>query len=734
LTVWVLFLSLALAACGGGGGAGGSGGGDGSGGDGSGGGGSDNPGDDHSAEEAAALVTAGKSGLEDLLSTPQTMIPFNGLADIADEFVQAAELDPSNPDAAFFGAVFKTVQFLGGDDTTNLLAKLGWRQLREECASEELIGGALGFGGSATTPTTVTTPCDNVGFQLRFGDFGVPIGPGEGGGSIGGAGSDLQISDILGFMTGSAPDALGQAVEWLDGLPEDFQTTLTFDISWLGSSGKSDIPRGLSSENATTFEIDYSDAKLIQAVLSSVRAVLVATTIWNYPGVDQFLADHRDGEGALGEILDADLVEYFQSGWDDSALPLTENSTGKANLKTSISLALKAVDQGLGSFTQETDDQSDDLLPQDFIFDLLTTNPQSYDDKAAVVAYFLEPTLQTARDLRNSVDDGSSQIEIYQAIAQIQDFETCEATLGEESPDTSPNNDSETNPLPDPIPDVTVVGVIPDGTPADPDSSSATTNYFTFTLSAPANISIYTSGSGDTTGTIGYDAGQAIQTWDTDAGSAEGGNFGLSIASTYFDGSHLPAAIDWPRAGLTFYVEVTSDGTTPYQLVVITDPGQGKIFLKGGGGRNYIASVYRHAHVNASLGGLIDVLAYFFDKSDRGLFSITGDSLLPHLFFDNGVLRAAFKRVFPALSGADINTSNFAGSGNHELLEVQPPTLTILGLDDPELPENDVSPLFGGPLAFCAPPKALSPAMGALGGYSPVNVSFSLGGTTAAAP
>jgi hypothetical protein len=243
------------------------------------------------------------------------------------------------------------------------------------------------------------------------------------------------------------------------------------------------------------------------------------------------------------------------------------------------------------------------------------------------------------------------------------------------------------------------------------------------------NLSIFTRGDADTSLQLGYVNGTTIVPWDSDEDSGAGSNAGISIDAEYFDGTILP--IPDSRNWLTFYVriDVSQDSdSNSFELYVETAMDDGSdgvpIFLKGGGGRRFDVTVYRWATLNASVGGLIDVLGNVGTALKRDTFTIGDDSdpqnvIPPKVEFNNSDLRTFVKWVFPQITDAwfsegDNPLSDPDGVTDVVSLESIPlPT----GFDMPDDPA-DVTGNFSGASTFCAYPFQLSPAFSFEGGFS----------------
>lgn len=738
----VLALALALAACGGGGGGAGGESGDGS-------------TTDNSAEEAAALVSEAKGELETLITTtadeaeqnPDMVIPYGDILSIAVKFNTAADLDPTNGEAAFFGAIANLLVFLDSDTTDAFLARLGWQPFEISGTLDDFLAAYFASFSPPTVEECSEDPtlpgCTITGY------FGLPAGEYDYDGDdlleIGGTGADVTVETLLAYLTVDLPAALQRSVTLLDGISSDFETTLTLTLPPSEPAALRII--AALSGSTQVVEIDYSDVKLIQTALAAARTVLIAPQIATYTGVDAFLEANLSWDEELEEVtLDKTAFEaYFREGPDGTPgtgdEPLLGSLAGTAALKASIDMTLKAGSQFLTSIVSETDDQSDDLIPQSYLLDGLSENPATFDNKQAVVLFFLQPMLQTITELRSSVTTGSASISAYQSAAHIRNWNTCGAPVSGDTEDVTPHNIVPTG-LPLSTDDITdssaafetsLSTTVPgtSGTPI-PSSNLVQDNgayYVYFSVAEPVNLSIFTRGNGATKAQLGYvdTDGSTIVAWDSDEDSGAGGNFGISIDSAYFASGMLPVP---GRSPLTFLLRIDDENDDGFDLYIETAADDGSdgvpIFLKGGGGRTFDVTVYRWATLNASVGGLIDVLGSVGTKLLRTDFTIGDDSdpqneIPPRVEFNNSDLRNFVKWVFPQVTDVWFEQDGHPladpdGITNVVGMELESISLPT-GVDMPDDPE-DVTGDFSGTSSFCAYPFQLSPAFSFEAGFS----------------
>ncbi len=734
-------IAVALAACGGGGGA-------------AGGGGSEGSSTDNSAAEAAALVAEAKSALEALITTtadeveqnPDMVIPYEDFLSVATTFHSAAALDPSNNEAAFYGAVANLLIFLDSDTTDAFLARLGWPPLDLSGTLDDIVAA---YTASLDPPTDEECSEDPTlpGCAIT-GYFGLPAGPNDDLLEIGGTSADVSVEALLAYVTVALPDALRYSITLLDGIDSSFASTLSLTLP----PSESPAMRILAalSGSAQLVEIDYSDAKLLQTVLAAARTALIAPRIATYPGVDTFLDTNPIWDTELEEVsIDQTALEaYFRNGLDTTPdtgdEPLLGSAAGTAALKASIDMALKAAGQFMTAIVGETDDQSDDLLPQSLLLDGLAESPASFDNKQDVVLFFLQPMLQTINELRASVTTGSASISAYQTAAYIRDWNTCGPPVSGDTEDMTPHNIVPSGLPESTLQDIPVISLFRgaplsssfSGTGASPISSDSLTiydgaYYISFLVSEAVNISIYTRGDADTSLQLGYldGDGVTIVPWDSDEDSGEGANAGISIDADYFNGLDLPSL---GKSSLVLYVRIDDANDDGFDLYVRTATDDGSdnvpIFLKGGGGRSFDVTVYRWATLNASVGGLIDVLGNVGTKLIRSSFTLGDDSdpqneIPPKVEFNNSDLRNFVKLIFPQVAEdetwfeQDGNPLNNA-EGITDVVNLELESLPLPpGFDMPDDPEV-ANEGFSGASSFCAYPYELSPAFSFEGGFS----------------
>jgi hypothetical protein len=664
--VWAV---LALAGCGGGGG----------GGSGAGNGGGDSSGSTRDPVAAQALVDEGVAELEESLSSGNPP-PFATLADISDLFDQAARLDGENPTAAFFSALAQVFLFLDSPAAKSFLVKLGWDNFRENEAEWGNFIAALGSAvGSVTGTAGFTPPVDESGGAITFGEDGV------------------TFAEIIEFLTVTVPTRLHSSVNLLGTIPPGWSFTLNFSV---------DTGGGAEDYSIT---VNYTDAMAIRAVFAGAESVLAAPGIWTYTGLDAFLAapENKDQEG---NITDVALQTYFAS--EDQ--PLARNAAGVERLLTALSAFLESFDTAL---LAQQSDTSGHLLS---VTGLLADQGR-YDREAVVINYGLDAFRLTAADLRTALTaDGA--MGIYQPVAFIKDFAVCDPLAGDEQdPDLSPQNDN-SRPvlaLEEPPPALPLSPDTPEGSLSSegmtPQSDGA--YYFRITLTAPANVSIWSEGA-ETNAVVGYeDTTGAVVPWDFDEDSGGGGNFGISIAAVYMADTVMAGI---PSKDITLYVAVQSLNGDPFTLKAATDlnqtwPPSAPIFLKGGGGRNFKSETWKIASVTkANIGNLIRLAAEAFDLSKRKTLLLddpsTQDSVesFTRLDFDKETLRSKISAVLPEVTFGD----GMQEQGDIYIVDAVQ-EITVEGVLDwtPTLHSSD------GP-EFCAYPKDLMPARLFTGGHS----------------
>ncbi|HEX7928758.1 MAG TPA: hypothetical protein VF678_14275, partial [bacterium] len=376
-----LVASLALAACGAGGGGGGSG-------------------TTRDPAGSAAAVDDGITALQDALSAP-TPPPFATMADIATQFQTAAGLDPENPNAAFFGGLGQLIFFLDGTDAKLFIGKLGWDDFRQNDADFQ---GFINAIGSAVTNATGTGPFT---FPVKNPDD--PIATWQGG--------QLSMADLIQFLTVTLPGQLNAAADKLGTIPPDWSYTISIQIGFLGDGGggaqaPQNVRSPMDTSEAVDVRLDYTDTMALRAAFSAMAGVLSAPGIWNFTGLDQFLADHTT-DGVLGDIPEADIKAYFMGGQ-----VLSKNQAGLERTLGSLIAAVDSADKAITSLRAEQAsqrDQSHDLLA---INGGLISGALSYDDEGEVISYGLTALQLTAQDVKAALK-GNASIGVYQPVAFV---------------------------------------------------------------------------------------------------------------------------------------------------------------------------------------------------------------------------------------------------------------------------------------------------------------------------
>ena len=703
----------------------------------------DSAGTSYDRDGSAAAVDEGKLALEQLLDTQPTDIPYTELTGIGGTFEIAGNLDPTYDEAAFWSALFQLVNFLEGAGAKAFLVKLGWGDLHVEFSDfagrlGESLGGAFNgvTGGTAGTsdPPLHDLYVPNDPDQDHDPDYCI-------------AGSDpdcidgnplynpdypttswqpksvilfgtddfvtISFQELYDFITGTLGNVAHSAVERLKSIPADFTTSLT--------------ATPIAGSDAITIAFDRFEVDLLQAVYGVLDVVTSLPTIWIYPGVDAFVTANSTRDPVTGEYItavpDADLVAFFQDGNDGLPggpdQPLRANAAGESRLKTALRDLLAAV-QGMLERLASGDAMPDHLITPALIF-------STYDDQPQVAAYGSKALARMVGDARATLD-GAAPVTAFMPVATLQDFTTCDPVIGTTT-DVAPLNTPDGTAFPatpDLLPVLAGSVTLDAGTPTATVSLSGGTgeDYVLVTVTGPTHLSVYTVDAGasvdvDTHGDVAYlDGLGQLVAWDSDEDAGKGLHFGISIDSTYFidDAQHMVGLA--ASGSYTLYLRVRRDVGSEVTLHVQSTlggawPAGEPVFLKGGGGRSFLAQTYRLGSLTVNSGAALNVLSRFWDLSKRDTLQFIPDGTggtTPYLKFDNGTIVASVKSVLP---GADFSSSVLKDPGSTDIFTLTP-DFTPGGDLMTAAPTADDS---FGTVAFCAYPKDLSTFSAIAGGH-----------------
>lgn len=623
--------------------------------------------DDDTASQTE--VDSGKAQLETLLT--QENVDFGEQANVAAVFASALSLSSTNQEAIFYAGVMQVINLLDSSVTTAIMAKAGMSSVRDEDVE------------CLTNDQTCFEPVSGTYF--------------------GGTDANLTFADAQAFWSIDFLNSLSRSADLLDSLPVGFTSTLN-------------IP----DEGSTTrlVEFDYTDAKIFSAVLRTFYTINAIPWIWNFPGVDNFLTANGDRDETSGNMINITDLEIETELKSNTAF-LGINQTGVDAVTTALANIFGSLNSGIDSLLAESDSQSDDFIT--------TSDDQpAFDDQELVTRFALSVHSQTASSLRDSFESGSgaTTVILYDPVAFITNFLTCVPIAGAVS-DTDPFNHSFSGVFSGTLAssitldeDLSVL----DGTTPENQSSiptGAIASYiFKFTLSAPANLSIYTRGTDINTNIfIGYNpGGVTLEDWDTDLFRKWfPGPSGLSIAVDYFQGSpSLP--ITGP---IEFYVKVTNLSSTLFTLHVTTDldgsyPADAPIFLTGGGGRNFTTKVFSRSEKIAA-GNIMQVLGDFGNNVNRTTLVLDVPATTQNesfLEFDSAKTNFSTE-LMRVLPDATFTETDFDGDQGNENLAQDSFLISPLFAGTP----TDVTASFPGPPSFCAPPMELSVADDIEGGF-----------------
>jgi hypothetical protein len=714
-----------------------------------GGGGGGEPTYDRTGAEAAVLQ--GKQDLVDLLNSEPGLDPFpyDPLAGIGSTFQQAGSLDPTYDEAAFWSALFALVNFLESDTAKAFLARLGWEDLHTEFqdfagrVGQELgagFGSVSGSGGSTTGPPLHAffvpndpdaaddpDPCtdpqqpDVCSDPTTWVPFPVYVGGTDPGSGV----SFISFQELYDFITGTLGNSVHATVQRLKAISSDFSTSLTA------------IPLGEADPITITF--DRFEVDLLQSVYGLLDVVTALPTLWSYAGVDAFLSAHSDVRDPntgdfTGSIPDDQVIAYFQNGMDGvpggADRPLAANPAGVTRVKAALRDLLASL-QGVFQRLASGDALADHLLTPATLF-------STFDDQPGMAAYGSKALVRMLGDARATLD-GPSAVTAFLPVATIQDFSTCDP-LASTATDPAILNVAVTPPINNPTALTSSKALSFDGsghaTAAVPDGASTETDgayYFWFTLDTPENVSIYTTSDDpnvpvDTEGQVTYLASgnpAVLAGWDSDSDSGEGKNFGISIAADSMADTPMTGLITAP---MTFYVRVQNQSGGAFTLhVQATAPAAAwpagvPIFLKGGGGRTFVASTYNFGALRVNSGAALSVVSRFWDLADRSTLTFIPDNPdTPNvdesqtiLDFKAGDIRTSVLSILP---DASFTGSSLDGLGDSVLVDLfsWTPDFSPGGTFMTGAPTVDGS--FGQSATFCAYPKDLSTISAVPGGH-----------------
>ena len=675
-----LFLALALAGCGGGGS-------------------EEEDAAPTAAEQAATLVSSGKAGVTNILTSEDPVSATTVLSTIQ-KFESAYGLDSSNAEARFYSGLLQLFIFLDGTTTTDLLGKLGLNRLRTELDS----------------CFEYTNPDDCPPADQPFASDPPPI--------VGGTDSyvDLTIAEALGYAFGDLPAAIEAGAARLEGLP----TTFTSQLSVPSDTG--------TGTQVVTF--DFTDAQAVAALAHVEAAAIRLPTLFTTTDADAFLSANSTRDPDTGDFIhpddptgadpvtyppddisDVELYDWFNNGvlaadGGTETTPLQSNATGLAAVADNFATAFSNLAAAIGNLVDGTAAgvlaNGDDGQP-------------SYDAQEQIDTFtfgLLEPTATTLSSRFSSPTAGS--LTIYEPTAFIVNWDVCHpvaSSPGSTETFTNLNPFGEGGNLP-PVADISGVAqtVTPNSAtgvvPGTPHSDGA--YYFAVTvnpatdLSDPGGISFF-SRSGETvtddiwvTATLGYDDGVGgdVPAVASDRRHGANGNFGISLARAYFGSVETGL----PNAQVTLYLRVYAS-TADFEVYAWTDSMAGvPIFLEGGGGRNFEVALYGRTG-DVSFRSFLTAISSVFDNADRTSLVLDDPGTVQDestLEYDLNTLN---NQVATFLPGVTMNAFQPDGT----------PQTTVWNV-----PQDNLEP--GSPISF-ETPQTVSPPSG-------VTVPYALGGGT----